>query len=156
MAEAGRTAEHGITIRALEPADRQAWDPLWQGYLTFYKSTMPPEITNKTWERLLDPAEPVHGLVAVLDGEIVGITHYLFHRSTWAMEGYCYLEDLFASEKARNRGVGRALIAAVAERAKAAGAARLYWNTHETNRTARALYDKVAAQSGFVQYRKPL
>lgn len=156
MAEAGRTAEHGITIRALEPADRQAWDPLWQGYLTFYKSTLPPEITNKTWERLLDPAEPVHGLVAVLDGEIVGITHYLFHRSTWAMEGYCYLEDLFASEKARNRGVGRALIAAVAERAKAAGAARLYWNTHETNRTARALYDKVAAQSGFVQYRKPL
>ncbi|KAB0266304.1 GNAT family N-acetyltransferase [Microvirga brassicacearum] len=147
-------AENEIVIRALEPSDRHAWSPLWQGYLAFYKSALPDEITDKTWARLLDPTEPVHGLVAVLDGEIVGIVHYLFHRSTWAMESYCYLEDLFASASARNRGVGRALIAAVAEQAKATGATRVYWHTHETNTTAQALYDKVAAQSGFVQYRQ--
>jgi GNAT superfamily N-acetyltransferase len=144
----------GLEIRPLAPGDRQAWDPLWQGYLTFYRSSLPPEITDLTWHRIHDSGEPIHGLAAVLDGEVVGIVHYLFHRSTWAREGYCYLEDLFTSEKARNRGVGRALIEAVYERAKAAGASRVYWHTHETNTTAQALYEKVAALSGFIQYRK--
>ncbi|QFU16523.1 GNAT family N-acetyltransferase [Microvirga thermotolerans] len=141
-------------IRPLAPEDREAWNPLWQGYLTFYRATLDPEITETTWSRLLDPKEPVHGLVAVLDGEVVGMVHYLFHRSTWARQGYCYLEDLFTSEAARGRGVGRALIEAVYERARAAGASRVYWHTHEANATARALYDKVAALSGFLQYRK--
>ncbi len=145
-----------VVIRPLQPEDRQGWEPLWQGYLTFYKSSLAQEITDTTWRRLLDPAEPVHGLAAVLDGEIVGIVHYIYHRSTWAPGHYCYLEDLFASEKSRNRGVGRALIEAVHERAKAEGASRLYWNTHETNTTAQALYDKVAAKSGFIQYRKAI
>jgi len=133
----------GLVVRPFTPDDRAAWDPLWQGYLTFYRSTLP-------------EAEPVHGLAACLDGEVVGIVHYLYHRSTWAPGHYCYLEDLFTSEKARNRGVGRALIEAVYERARAAGASRVYWHTHETNTTAQALYGKVAALSGFLQYRKVL
>jgi len=90
----------------------------------------------------------------VVDEQVVGITHYHFHRSTWAPHYYCYLEDLFADETARNRGVGRALIEAVAERARSVGATRLYWNTHRDNAAAQALYNKLATQSEFVQYRR--
>lgn len=143
-----------LVIRPFTSGDRQGWDPLWQGYLTFYKASLPPEATDTTWARLLDPAEPMHGIAAVLDGEIVGIVHYIYHRSTWTPGNYCYLQDLFTSEKARNRGVGRALIEAVYERAKADGASRVYWLTHETNETAKVLYEKVASRSGFIQYRK--
>jgi len=143
-----------IHIRPLTFDDRQAWEPLWQGYLTFYKSTLPNEVTETTWQRLNDPGEPMHGLVAVLDGKIVGIVHYLYHRSTWTVGDYCYLQDLFTSEEARGQGVGRALIEAVYERAQADGASRVYWLTHETNTAAQALYDKVASRSGFIQYRR--
>ena len=143
-----------IHIRPLTLDDRQAWEPLWQGYLTFYKSTLPNEVTETTWQRLNDPGEPMHGLVAVLDGKIVGIVHYLYHRSTWTVGDYCYLQDLFTSEEARGQGVGRALIEAVYERAQADGASRVYWLTHETNTAAQVLYDKVASRSGFIQYRR--
>jgi GNAT superfamily N-acetyltransferase len=142
-----------LEIRPFTAADRDAWEPLWQGYLTFYKSSLPAEVTDTTWRRLLDPAEPMHGLAAVLDGTILGIVHYLYHRSTWTTGDYCYLQDLFTAEEARGRGVGRALIEAVYERAQADGASRVYWLTHETNSAAQVLYDKVAARSGFIQYR---
>lgn len=143
-----------LHIRPFTPEDRQAWEPLWQGYQTFYKTSLPAEATEATWLRLNDPAEPMHGLAAVLDGRIVGIVHYIYHRSTWTTGDYCYLQDLFTAENARGRGVGRALIEAVYERAQAHGASRVYWLTHETNTDAQALYDKVAARSGFIQYRK--
>ena len=143
-----------IEIRPFSPDDRKAWEPLWQGYLTFYKSSLPAEVTETTWRRFLDPSEPMHGLAAVLDGRIVGIVHYIFHRSTWTTSDYCYLQDLFTAEEARGHGVGRALIEEVYEKAKAAGASRVYWLTHETNATAQILYDKVAARSGFIQYRQ--
>jgi GNAT superfamily N-acetyltransferase len=142
-----------IQIRPLTADDRNAWEPLWQGYLTFYKSSLPREVTETTWRRFLDPAEPMHGLVAVLDGRIVGIVHCIYHRSTWTTGDYCYLQDLFTAEEARGRGVARALIEAVYEKAKSHGASRVYWLTHETNTAAQALYDKVAARSGFIQYR---
>jgi GNAT superfamily N-acetyltransferase len=143
-----------LEIRSFNPEDRQAWEPLWQGYLTFYKSTLPAEVTEATWQRLNDPGEPMHGLAAILDGKIVGIVHYLDHRSTWTVGDYCYLQDLFTSEEARGQGVGRALIEAVYERAQANGASRVYWLTHETNTAAQVLYDKVASRSGFIQYRR--
>src|SRR5919107_4133052 len=128
-----------IQIRPFRSGDRVAWEPLWQGYLTFYKSTVPSEVTDATWGRLNDPAEPMHGLAAVLDGRIVGIVHYIFHRSTWTTGDYCYLQDLFTAEEARGRGVARALIEAVYEKAKSHGASRVYWLTHEANTTAQAL-----------------
>jgi len=109
-----------------------------------------------TWSRFFDAYEPVHALVAEDGGELVGLAHYLFHRSTIQIAPTCYLQDLFTSAAARGRGVGRALIAAVYERAAAADAGRVYWQTHETNSTAMALYDKVAERSGFVVYRKML
>ena len=107
-----------------------------------------------TWQRFFDAYEPVHALVAESDGELLGLTHYLFHRSTTAIEPVCYLQDLFTIEAARGKGVGRALINGVYDEARRAGSPRVYWQTHETNRTAMQLYDKVADKSGFVVYRK--
>jgi GNAT superfamily N-acetyltransferase len=142
-----------LVIRALGPDERSSWEPLWQGYLTFYESTVAPEVTATTWGRLHDPAEPMHVLGAFLDGTLVGIVHYLFHRSTWTTGDYCYLQDLFTAPESRGQGAGRALIEAVYDRAKVAGASRVYWLTQETNATARTLYDTLADRPGFIQYR---
>jgi GNAT superfamily N-acetyltransferase len=115
---------------------------------------VPDEVTDLTFARFFDEAEPMHALVAERSGEIVGIVHYIFHRSTWTKGPYCYLQDLFTVEHARGGGVGRKLIEAVYERAKTQGASRVYWLTQESNANARALYDKLADRPGFIQYRK--
>jgi GNAT superfamily N-acetyltransferase len=136
------------------PADERAdWEPLWKGYQPFYKVVISDETTAVTWARLHDPAEPMHVLGAYVGGKLCGIVHYLFHRSCWTIGDYCYLQDLFVAEDARNLGLGRALIEAVEERARAADASRVYWLTHETNAGARALYDQLAERPGFIQYR---
>jgi GNAT superfamily N-acetyltransferase len=146
----------GPEIRSLTAADRIGWEPLWQGYLDFYKATLPPGTTEVTWQRLLDPNEPMHVLGAFAEGKLLGIVHYIMHRSTWSIGGYCYLQDLFVAEEARGLHLGRALIEAVYEKAKEAGVGRVYWLTHEGNETARRLYDRVADNAGFIQYRKAL
>lgn len=149
----------GLTLRPLTATDRAAWEPLWQGYLAFYKTSVPPETTGITWSRLLDLAEPMHVLGAFGTDEsgrerLLGIVHYIFHRSTWTPGDYCYLQDLFTLPEARGRGIGRTLIEAVYAEAKQAGASRVHWLTQEGNATARALYDKLAEHPGFTQYRK--
>jgi GNAT superfamily N-acetyltransferase len=148
------------SIRPVAKQDYDRWLPLWEGYNAFYGRSGPtalaPEITIMTWSRFFDAYEPVHALVAESGGGLLGIVHYLFHRSTTAIEPSCYLQDLFTSEQARGKGVGRALIEAVYAQAKRAGSPRVYWQTHETNHTAMQLYDKVAERSGFVVYRKML
>ena len=143
-----------MIIRQTGNDDRQAWEPLWHAYQLFYKVAIPEETTRVTWARLHDPTEPMEALGAYMDGRLRGIAHYLFHRSCWTIGNYCYLQDLFVAETARHLGLGRALIAAVEERARRAGASRLYWLTHESNAAARALYDQLAERSGFIQYRK--
>ena len=145
-----------IDVRLLRPDEREAWEPLWSGYLTFYETAVTADVTETTWRRLHDPAEPMHVLGAFIDGRLVGIVHYLFHRTTWTIGDYCYLQDLFTSPEARGLGAGRALIEAVCEQARAAGASRVYWLTHESNATARALYDTLAERPGFIQYRRRL
>jgi GNAT superfamily N-acetyltransferase len=145
-----------VSIRPVVPGDRAAWEPLWAGYLTFYKASIPPATTDLTWSRFFDGIEPMHAFVAEEAGQLIGLVHYLYHRSTWMAGPVCYLQDLFTAEAARGKGVGRALIQAVYAAAKAAGSQRVYWLTHETNATAMLLYDKVAEKPGFVQYRKPL
>jgi GNAT superfamily N-acetyltransferase len=145
-----------MIIRSVRSEDRVKWEALWQGYLRFYEEDLPPEVTDIVWSRFLDPAEPMHALVAEEDGELLGLVHYIFHRNTWMVNDVCYLEDLFTAEAARGKGVGRALIEAVYERASAAGSSRVYWLTHETNKTAQALYDKIAGKPGFIQYRKQI
>jgi GNAT superfamily N-acetyltransferase len=147
-----------ILVRAVRRADYEQWLPLWQGYNAFYgrrdETALPPAVTAATWGRFFDAYEPVWALVAEEDGRLLGLVHYLFHRVTNRVEPVCYLEDLFTAEAARGRGVGRALIEAVYERAKAAGVTRVYWQTQETNATARRLYDRVAERSGFIVYGK--
>jgi len=145
-----------LTVRLVAPTDLAQWEALWEGYNTFYERTVPPEITRMTWSRFFDASEPVHALVAERDGRLVGLVHYLFHRSTSLISPTCYLQDLFTTKEARGQGVGRALIESVYERARSAGSQRVYWQTHETNLTAMALYDKVAERSGFLVYRKRL
>jgi GNAT superfamily N-acetyltransferase len=147
-----------LIIRPVAPADYAQWERLWKGYNSFYGRTgatsLPLEITRVTWERFFEDSEPVHALVAEVDGELLGLAHYIFHRSTIMVEPTCYLQDLFTSEAARGRGIGRALIESVYERAQAAGSSRVYWQTHESNQTAMRLYDRIAERSGFVVYRK--
>jgi GNAT superfamily N-acetyltransferase len=143
-----------ITVRPIAHPDFDRWLPLWQGYNLFYgRPTFPSEITQMTWSRFFDAYEPVHAMVAERDGELLGLVHYIFHRSTIFIAPVCYLQDLFTTEAARGQGVGRALIESVYEQAKLAGSPRVYWLTHETNETAMKLYDKVAERSGFVVYR---
>ncbi len=145
-----------IDIRPLQPQDREAWEPLWQGYLRFYETDLDPAITEATWERLMTDGEDPSGLCAVdADGRLVGIVHYLFHRSTWSATEYCYLEDLFVDENRRGSGAGRALIEAVGNAASRRGASRVYWHTQHFNATARSLYDRVADLTPFVRYEFP-
>jgi GNAT superfamily N-acetyltransferase len=143
-------------IRPVANADFAQWLPLWTGYNTFYKRTLPDDVTRTTFARFLDPAEPMHALVAEQDGQLLGLTHYLFHRATAMIEDNCYLADLFTNQQARGKGIGRLLIEAVYEAARRAGCSRVYWQTHETNTVAQVLYNEVAERSGFIVYRKPL
>lgn len=143
-----------IEIRRLRMDERPAWEPLWRDYLDFYKTSLPQQTYDTTWARLHDPQEPMWLLGATVDDRLLGIVHYLYHRSCWTAGDYCYLQDLFVAQDARKLGLGRALIEAVYREAKAAGASRVHWLTHETNATARALYDTIADRPGFIQYRK--
>ncbi|MCO5129360.1 MAG: GNAT family N-acetyltransferase [Xanthobacteraceae bacterium] len=145
-----------VVVRPVGEGERAAWQPLWSGYLTFYKTSVPAATSDVTWRRLHDPAEPMHLLGAYVDGKLTGIVHYIFHRSTWTPGNYCYLQDLFVDDGARGLGLGRALIEAVYDKARAAGASRVHWLTHDTNAQARILYDQVADRPGFIQYRKIL
>lgn len=143
-----------MRVRPLDDADRSRWDELWRGYLTFYEHELDPSVTELTWCRLLDPLVDMHGLVAECDGRIVGLTHYLFHASTWSRTGYCYLEDLFVDPDVRGGGFGRALIEAVYAAADARGADEVYWFTQTHNETARKLYDRIGKLRGFVIYER--
>jgi GNAT superfamily N-acetyltransferase len=148
--------QSAVLVRPIRQVDFEAWKPLWDGYNAFYgrkgETALPPEITGTTWQRFLDPTEPVFALVAESEGKLLGLAHYLFHRSTTRVELTCYLQDLFTAEGARGRGLGRSLIEGVYEAARVAGIRRVYWQTHETNAAGRLLYDKVARHVGFIVY----
>ena len=147
-----------LIIRPVARDDHARWLPLWDGYNAFYgregDTALDPAITAMTWARFFDAYEPVHALVAERQGRLLGLTHYLFHRSTTAIGPNCYLQDLFTTVEARGQGVGRALIEAVYDAARLAGSPAVYWQTHETNATAMKLYDQEAEKSGFLVYRK--
>ena len=149
-----------ILIRRVKLSDFDQWKPLWDGYNAFYgrkgSTALPDRTTLMTWARFFDTYEPVHALVAERDEKLIGLVHYIFHRSTISIAPTCYLQDLFTGEAARGQGVGRALIEQVYHIAREAGSSRVYWLTQETNETAIKLYDKVAEKSGFIVYRKPL
>ncbi|MFM9033223.1 MAG: N-acetyltransferase family protein [Mycobacterium sp.] len=145
-----------MRVRMARAEDHDQWLLLWKGYQTFYKTDIPAATTATTWARFHDPSEPVYCAVAEEDGRLVGMVHYIQHRSCWTVGDYVYLQDLFATPEFRGRGVGRALIEHVYASASEAGASRVWWLTHESNKQAMLLYDRVADKSGFLQYRKAL
>jgi GNAT superfamily N-acetyltransferase len=143
-----------VDVRPLEDDDRAQWEVLARAYKAFYRTVLPDAAYAQTWQRLR-LRDGIHGLGARVEGQLVGITHYLFHTGIWSARA-CYLEDLFVEPERRGQGVARALIEAVAANAREHGSPRLYWLTHESNAKARALYDKVASASGFVEYEYPM
>ena len=145
-----------LTVRPATAADHDAWLPLWRGYQSFYKVDLPEATTRTTWQRLLDPAEPMHLALAELGGGVVGMVHFIEHRSTWSKRHSICLQDPFTAPAARGHGVGRALIEHVYARARALGCAEVHWLTHETNAAAMVLYDKIADRPGFVHYGKDI
>lgn len=149
-----------VHVRFVTRGDYAEWLPLWEGYNEFYKrfgaTALPDAVTQVTWARFFDTYEPMYAMVAVDGGRVVGLVHYLWHRSTITIEPTCYLQDLFTAEAARGKGVGRALIEAVYEQARLAGVVQVYWRTHATNATARRLYDQVAEESGSLVYKTRL
>jgi GNAT superfamily N-acetyltransferase len=156
----GGSSVEKIIVRPAVAEDYDRWRVLWDGYNAFYgrsgNTAVPQTIVESTWGRFFDSAETMHALVAELGDEVVGIAHYQFHRSTNHIEKLCYLEDLFTAESKRARGVGRALIQAVYERARQAGSPRVYWMTHESNARAIALYAQMAERSGFIVFRQTM
>jgi GNAT superfamily N-acetyltransferase len=145
-----------VTVRPVTPDDFAAWKLLWDDYNAFYErvgpTALPDEVTDTTWRRFFDAGEPVHCIVAERAGKVVGMCHYIYHRSTSRLAPVCYLQDLFTAPDYRGHGIGRALILRVSEIAKQAGSTRVYWLTHSTNTPGRTLYDKVAKNLGFIQY----
>ncbi|MCY0389697.1 GNAT family N-acetyltransferase [Robbsia sp. Bb-Pol-6] len=152
--------EQTILIRPVERRDLAAWRVLWDGYNAFYgrsgETALSEETVLTTWTRFFDGYEPVHCLIAESGGRVVGLAHYLFHRSTIRIGPSCYLQDLFVADAARGAGAGRALLEAASAQAKAGGAVRLYWQTRNTNAAAMRLYASVADPSDAVTYRRTL
>ena len=145
-----------ILTRPVERSDYEAWRPLWDGYNAFYgrvgETALPEETTSTTWKRFFTAAEPVRALVAEYQGRVVGLAHYIFHRSTTRLHEVCYIQDLFTAERFRGKGVGRQLILAVYDAARREGCSRVYWQTQASNAKGRALYDKVAEHKEFIVY----
>ncbi|MDW4497697.1 GNAT family N-acetyltransferase [Sulfitobacter sp. D35] len=149
------TEHPALEVRPLQASDKADWSRLWAAYLAFYETSRPQEIHDLYFERLMgDDPQDFSGLVAVLDGRLVGLTHYLFHRHGWSVENVCYLQDLYADPDVRGMGIGRALIEAVYAAADAAGAPNVYWLTQDSNATARRLYDRIGTLTPFVKYNR--
>ncbi|MDR2307054.1 MAG: GNAT family N-acetyltransferase [Paucimonas sp.] len=145
-----------VTLRPVGADDHAAWLPLWQAYLRFYQTGLADTVSASTWQRLLDPNEPTHSVLAWVDGKAVGMVNFIYHRSNWSIENSCYLQDLYVDSAQRGLGIGRQLIEQVYATARAAGCIKVHWLTHETNATAISLYEQVAERPGFIQFRKAL
>lgn len=143
-----------IQIRPVSQQDHAAWLPLWQAYLTFYKTELPDAVSASTWQRFLDPAEPTNAALAWLDGKAVGMVHFIYHRSNWSVANACYLQDLLVDPGQRGAGIGRLLIEHVYATARANNCDKVHWLTHETNTTAIQLYERIAERPGYIQFRK--
>ncbi len=145
-----------ITIHPPAADHETAWRVLWAGYNRFYRAQVPADVTAALWNKLRSPHGDITGLLALQDGNVIGLAHILFHPSTWSVAPTCYLEDLFVAKSARGSGAAASLIEAAAQAARLRGADRLYWHTQEFNAAARSLYDTLADRTSFVVYRKKL
>jgi GNAT superfamily N-acetyltransferase len=99
-------------------------------------STPPDETVRATVLKLMDDPNTVY----LLAGD-VGLAQLRFRLSAWTGVEDCWLEDVFVREEARGTGVGRALVEATLEQARARGCRRIELDVQEDNTGARALYD---------------
>lgn len=143
-----------VLVRQLRKEDGEDWRRLWASYQSFYGVSLPETVTQANWERFFSESEPIFAFIAEVDDEIVGLVHFLFHRSTWLVDDTCYLQDLFVAEDQRGRGVARALIASVYAEADRRGGGQVYWLTHQSNGLGRRLYDRIASHAGFLLYER--
>ena len=142
-----------FNLRELSKDDFDSWKRLWSVYLAFYNTSLNELIYETTFARLVSKDNTSqNGIVACKNDEMVGLVHYIFHPDNWNIEDDCYLQDLFVVETARSHGVGRSLIEAVYAKAGERGSPGVYWLTEKTNKQARALYDKVARATSFIEY----
>jgi GNAT superfamily N-acetyltransferase len=148
-------AKMPVIVRPLHSADKAEWRVLWAAYLDFYGTSVADDVYDTAFARMpgSDPRD-FNCLVAEVDGKLVGLTHYLFHRHSWKVEDVCYLQDLYATADTRGTGFGRALIEAVYDAANQAGALSVYWLTQDDNMTARKLYNRTAALTNFIKYQR--
>ena len=145
-----------VNVRPLQRDDEAQWRRLWHAYLAFYETELPEEIYALQFKRLLsDNPHDFHGLVAEIDGDLVGLTHFVYHQHGWRADDVCYLQDLYADPSVRGKGVGRALIEAVYAAADATGAPSVYWLTQDFNKAARRLYDRIGVKTPFIKYARP-
>ncbi|MDE1168833.1 MAG: GNAT family N-acetyltransferase [Pseudomonas sp.] len=145
-----------IEIRPVSSADHQHWLPLWQAYQRFYQTQIPQQVSDVTWQRMLDPAEPINAALAWENGKAIGMVHFIYHRSCWTVENSCYLQDLIVADGQRGKGIGRQLIEHVYATARENDCVKVHWLTHETNATAILLYERIAERPGFIQFRQAL
>lgn len=145
-----------IVVTLAEDEDYARWMPHWLSYQAFYEVQLSEETTKETWQRFLDPKQDMFCAVAKKGPEILGFVHYVFHGSTWSVNEFCYLEDLFVAENTRGQNIGKQLIEYVKQKAREKHCARLYWHTQQKNVTAQRLYDWVAEKPGVIEYRLPL
>ena len=145
-----------LQIKPATAADRDAWMPLWQAYLTFYNTELGDDVSESTWQRFMDPSEPTHLALAWQGDKAVGMVQTVIHRSNWSVGNSCYLQDLYVSPQVRGTGVGRQLIEHVYAQARALDCAKVHWLTQVTNATAIRLYERIADRPGFIQFRKVL
>lgn len=142
-----------LTVRPLTAADEAEWRVLWTGYLDYYETSVPEEVYVSSFTRMLSGKDDeFHGMVAELDGKLVGLVHYLFHRHGWKIENVCYLQDLYTDPTVRGKSIGRALIEATYKAADEAGAPGVYWLTQDFNEAGRRLYDRVGQLTPFIKY----
>jgi len=145
-----------IQIVPVQTQDYQQWADYWLAYQAFYKVSLADAVTQTTWQRFFDEAEAMYCAVAKQDGKVLGFVHYVMHRSTWAIQNYCYLEDLYVSPEVRGQHIGKQLIEYVQKQAITQHCSRLYWHTQQSNQTAQKLYDWIAEKPGVIQYRMSL
>lgn len=142
-----------VTTRPIATGDKPAWKPLWQAYLAFYETSLTDAVYDVTFARLISADHPAqNGLLALQDGQVTGLVHFIYHPHNWRIEPVCYLQDLYVAPEARNSGAGRALIEAVYARADQDGCPSVYWTTQEFNTTARQLYDRIGTLTPFIKY----
>jgi GNAT superfamily N-acetyltransferase len=140
-------------ILPLEPRHRADWEALYAAYAAFYRVEQTPEMRERVWGWIQDPAHTTRALVAEApDGRAIGLAHYRpFTRPLAASTGG-FLDDLFVDPAYRGQRVADALIEALAEEGRRQGWNVIRWITAETNYRGRAVYDRVAQKTPWLTY----